>query len=80
MLQLQEDATDDFEIRKFSTVGAVALDQHGTITAGTSTGGMTISALDVLATHQLSVRAPMLITALAASALPGTVSISFARL
>ena len=36
-----EDATDDFEIRKFSTVGAVALDQHGTITAGTSTGGMT---------------------------------------
>ena len=36
-----EDATDDFEARKFSTVGAVALDQKGTISAGTSTGGMT---------------------------------------
>ena len=36
-----EDATDDFEARKFSTVGAVALDQNGTISAGTSTGGMT---------------------------------------
>jgi beta-aspartyl-peptidase (threonine type) len=36
-----EDPSDEFEIRKFSTVGAVALDQQGTITAGTSTGGMT---------------------------------------
>lgn len=31
---------DDFD-RKFGTVGAVALDQTGNITAGTSTGGMT---------------------------------------
>ena len=36
-----EDSSDDFETRKFSTVGAVALDQAGNITAGTSTGGMT---------------------------------------
>lgn len=36
-----EDPSDEFEIRKFSTVGAVAFDQQGTITAGTSTGGMT---------------------------------------
>ena len=36
-----EDPSDDFEERKFSTVGAVALDQHGNISAGTSTGGMT---------------------------------------
>ena len=36
-----EDPSDDYETRKFSTVGAVALDQHGNITAGTSTGGMT---------------------------------------
>ena len=36
-----EDSSDDFETQKFSTVGAVALDQAGNITAGTSTGGMT---------------------------------------
>ena len=36
-----EDPSDDFEVQKFSTVGAVALDQQGTITAATSTGGMT---------------------------------------
>ena len=36
-----EQTSDGFEIRKFSTVGAVALDQNGNISAGTSTGGMT---------------------------------------
>lgn len=36
-----EDSSDEFEVQKFSTVGAVALDQQGNITAGTSTGGMT---------------------------------------
>jgi beta-aspartyl-peptidase (threonine type) len=40
---LSEDKFDDFEVRdhKFSTVGAVALDRNGNISAGTSTGGMT---------------------------------------
>ena len=33
--------SDEFEVQKFSTVGAVALNQQGNITAGTSTGGMT---------------------------------------
>ena len=33
-----EDSSDEFEVQKFSTVGAVALDQQGNITAGTSTG------------------------------------------
>ncbi|NCF43926.1 MAG: beta-aspartyl-peptidase [Proteobacteria bacterium] len=32
---------DAYEVRKFSTVGAVALDANGTIAAATSTGGMT---------------------------------------
>ena len=36
-----EEPSDDFDIRKFSTVGAVALDQNRNVSAGTSTGGMT---------------------------------------
>ena len=36
-----EGSKEKFEFRKFSTVGAVALDQNGNISAGTSTGGMT---------------------------------------
>ncbi|HUG11906.1 MAG TPA: isoaspartyl peptidase/L-asparaginase [Opitutaceae bacterium] len=33
-------STDDTPDRKFGTVGCVALDQHGNLAAGTSTGGM----------------------------------------
>ena len=35
------DALLEAQDRKFGTVGAVALDQHGNLAAGTSTGGMT---------------------------------------
>jgi beta-aspartyl-peptidase (threonine type) len=38
---LSEDLSDGFDDHKFGTVGAVALDQSGHISAGTSTGGMT---------------------------------------
>lgn len=40
---LSEDESDEFEIdnNKYGTVGAVAIDRQGNITAGTSTGGMT---------------------------------------
>jgi len=38
---LSESPDDDFESQIFSTVGAVAIDSGGLITAGTSTGGMT---------------------------------------
>lgn len=34
-------STDEDKERKFGTVGAVALDQHGNLAAATSTGGMT---------------------------------------
>ena len=36
-----EPSSDSHERRKYSTVGAVALDQQGNLAAGTSTGGMT---------------------------------------
>ena len=38
---LSESEEDEFETQKFSTVGAVAIDSQGRISAGTSTGGMT---------------------------------------
>jgi beta-aspartyl-peptidase (threonine type) len=41
MTRLSEHAMDHFEDNKFGTVGAVALDNNGTLAAGTSTGGMT---------------------------------------
>jgi beta-aspartyl-peptidase (threonine type) len=36
-----DDLPDDLDDHKFGTVGAVALDRHGNLAAGTSTGGMT---------------------------------------
>ena len=38
---ITEPSSDSYERRKYSTVGAVALDQQGNLAAGTSTGGMT---------------------------------------
>ena len=38
---ITEPSSDLYERRKYSTVGAVALDQQGNLAAGTSTGGMT---------------------------------------
>lgn len=37
----EKSGQDDGDWRKFGTVGAVALDQHGHLAAGTSTGGLT---------------------------------------
>jgi len=43
LLQLKgkEDTSDVRDDKKFGTVGCVALDSHGNLAAGTSTGGMT---------------------------------------
>lgn len=39
--EFQHKTTDDMPERKWGTVGCVALDSHGNLAAGTSTGGMT---------------------------------------
>lgn len=38
---IQENFDMEFKMKKFGTVGAVALDKYGNLAAGTSTGGMT---------------------------------------